>query len=295
MENKVYFHLPGLFAHASLYKLFLQLYRTEREKFNDWIEIGSIFGSPRTACWGGGRIPNSPDMSEEEIIAFMREFHIPCRLTFSNSLIEEKHLQDVYCNYLLDIFYWEGNSIIVNSPILENYIREKYPMYKIISSTTKCLNDTTTALNELNNDYEMVVLDYNFNKDFEFLEGIQNKDKCELLINPVCMPNCPRRKQHYIYMSKALLHILDDNSNFECPYQGAKFFQAQKNPLFISVKDIHDIYMPMGFKHFKIEGRTAAWDDLIEILLYYLVKPEYQLEMREKIYFGLNNIEDIQY
>jgi hypothetical protein len=130
----------------------------------------------------------------------MKEYHIPCRLTSANYQLEAKHLWDIYCNYLLDLFYWEGNSIIVNSPILEEYIRKKYPKYKIISSTTKCLNEKDSALNELKYEYEMVVLDYNFNKDFEFLNNIQNKEKCELLINPVCMPKCPRRKEHYTFM-----------------------------------------------------------------------------------------------
>lgn len=295
MENKVYFHLPGLFVFSTLYKSVLRLYTEEREKFNDWMEIGSIFGAPRAASWGGGRIPKSSEDSDEEVARFMKEYHIPCRLTFSNNQLEAKHLWDIYCNYLLDLFYWEGNSIIINSPILEEYIRKKYPKYKIISSTTKCLNEKDSALNELKYEYEMVVLDYNFNKDFEFLNNIQNKEKCELLINPVCMPKCPRRKEHYTFMSKAFLHELGEYQNFECPYQTAKFFQAQKNPLFISVEDIQNIYIPMGFKHFKIEGRTTGWDDLIEILLYYLVKPEYQLEIREKLYYGLDTIQEIKY
>jgi hypothetical protein len=35
MENKVYFHLPGLFVFSTLYKSVLRLYTEEREKFND--------------------------------------------------------------------------------------------------------------------------------------------------------------------------------------------------------------------------------------------------------------------
>lgn len=295
MENKVYFHLPGLFVFSTIYKNLLYLYRNEREKFNDWMEIGSIYGAPRIASWGGGRIPNTSEDTDAGVIKYMKEFQIPCRLTFSNNQIEEKHLNDIYCNYLLDAFYWEGNSIIVNSPILEKYIREKYPKYKIISSTTKCLNGKDSALNELNNNYEMVVLDYNFNKDFDFIKSIPNKDKVELLINPVCAPGCTRRKEHYIYISKLLLHTLENDYEFECPYEATKFYQAQKNPLFISVDDIKNIYIPMGFKNFKIEGRTTGWDDLIEILLYYLIKPEYQLEIREKLYYGANTIKNITY
>jgi collagenase-like PrtC family protease len=294
MSNKAYFHLPGLFAFSPLYRTFLYLYKTEREKFNDWVEIGSVFGAPRMACWGGGRIPPKSENTAEEIANFMKEYGISCRLTFSNNQIEEKHLWDVFCNYLLKLFYWDGNSIIINSPILEKYIREKFPRYNFISSTTKCLNQKDSAVQELNNNYDMIVLDYNFNKNLEFLQSLPNKDKCELLINPVCAPHCPRRKDHYIFMSKVLLHEQSWHDDFECPYQAAKFFQAQKNPLFISVDDIRHVYMPMGFKNFKIEGRTTGWDDLIEILLYYLIKPEYQLEIRERLYYT-KGITEINY
>jgi hypothetical protein len=39
----------------------------------------------------------------------------------------------------------------------------------------------------------------------------------------------------------------------------------------------------MGFKHFKLEGRTAHPLDLIEMLLYYLIKDKYHLEVRAKL------------
>lgn len=48
-----------------------------------------------------------------------------------------------------------------------------------------------------------------------------------------------------------------------------------KSPLFISRSALNNIYIPMGFKHFKIESRTTTEQNLLEILLYYLVKPEY--------------------
>ena len=57
-----------------------------------------------------------------------------------------------------------------------------------------------------------------------------------------------------------------------------------KNPGFISVDDIRNIYMPMGFSNFKIEGRGLGSALILEFILYYMTKPEYQLNVREKIY-----------
>lgn len=292
--DKVYFHLPGLFGFCDYYERFLYIYITEREKFNDWAEIGSVYGAPRSACWNGGRLSRSGSHDEDLILNFMKKYGINCRLTFSNSLIEERHLNDIYCNALLEKFYWGHNSIIVNSPILEDYIRVNYPNYGLISSTTKCIQTQEGVEQELSNRYELVVLDYNFNKDFTFLSQLKNKDKCELLINPVCMPNCPRRALHYKQISLTALHEMAIEKILDCPYEGAKFYQAQANPLFISVDDIRSVYAPMGFKHFKIEGRSTSPDDLTEILLYYLVKPEYQLEIRERIYFQ-GKKDDVKY
>lgn len=57
-----------------------------------------------------------------------------------------------------------------------------------------------------------------------------------------------------------------------------------KNPGFISVRDIEEKYLPRGFSNFKIEGRGLGSAILLEFLLYYMTKPEHQLEVREEIY-----------
>ena len=64
-----------------------------------------------------------------------------------------------------------------------------------------------------------------------------------------------------------------------------------KNPGFIGVTDIQEKYLPMGFTNFKIEGRGLGSALILEFLLYYLSKPEYQLVVREKIY--LDNMLDL--
>ena len=64
-----------------------------------------------------------------------------------------------------------------------------------------------------------------------------------------------------------------------------------KNPEFIGIEDIKDIYLPMGFSHFKIEGRGLGSALILEFLLYYMTKPEYHLQVREKIY--LDNMLDL--
>ena len=46
-----------------------------------------------------------------------------------------------------------------------------------------------------------------------------------------------------------------------------------------------------GFSQFKIEGRSLGSALVLEFLLYYMVKPEYQIHVREAIY--LDNMLDL--
>nr|WP_330364814.1 hypothetical protein [Butyrivibrio sp. NC3005] len=57
-----------------------------------------------------------------------------------------------------------------------------------------------------------------------------------------------------------------------------------KNPQFIGIEDIQNIYAPMGFTNFKIEGRGLGSAIILEFLLYYMTKPEYCLNVREELY-----------
>ena len=69
-------------------------------------------------------------------------------------------------------------------------------------------------------------------------------------------------------------------------------FQRQwKTPASSGAGDIRKIYLPGGFSNFKIEGRGLGSALILEFLLYYMTKPEYQLRVREEIY--LDNMLDL--
>ena len=72
---------------------------------------------------------------------------------------------------------------------------------------------------------------------------------------------------------------------------GYRFSRAMANPGFIGIEAIRDTYLPMGFTQFKIEGRGLGSALILEFLLHYLTKPEYQLAVREELY--LDNMLDL--
>ena len=54
---------------------------------------------------------------------------------------------------------------------------------------------------------------------------------------------------------------------------------------------ITNVYLPMRFSNYKIEGRSLGRSLILEFLLYYMTKPEYQIHVRENIY--LDNTLDL--
>ena len=290
-KNKVYYHLPGLFEFYELYRAFLPVYREHGEYFYDWAEIGSIYGAPGDCLWGGGRV-GFGDEEPKKVAELMREYQISARLTFSNSLLQREHLSDRKCNRLCERFEKNGsveNGVILCSDLLLEYIRGKYPGLYFVSSTTKVLTDFDRFEEELNREeFRYVVPDFRLNKAFSRLSALSDakKQKVEFLCNECCNYECRDRKACYENVSRKCLG--EDCGDHVCTSptakRGYRFSDAMKNPGFIGTEDIRNRYAPEGFSQFKIEGRSLGSALILEFLLYYMTKPEYQLNVREEIY-----------
>ncbi|MBQ6383101.1 MAG: hypothetical protein IJJ42_05855 [Clostridia bacterium] len=288
---KAYYHLPGLFEFYRLYEVFLPLFRSRREYFYDWCEIGSVYGAPAGCLWGGGRV-GSGEERPEDVAALMREYGISARLTFSNSLLREEHLSDTRCNALCALFEHSGtaeNGVIISSDLLLNYLRKHYPGFYFVSSTTKVLREFPQLREELEREeFRYVVPDFRLNKAFDRLDTLPEelKRKTEFLCNECCWFDCPDRKACYENVS--LKNLGEDREDHVCvsPWaeRGYRFSDAMMNPGFIGTEDILKTYLPKGFSHFKIEGRGLGSAVVLEFLLSYMTKPAYQLRVREEIY-----------
>ena len=288
---KIYYHLPGLFEFYELYKVFLPLFKEHREYFYDYCGIGSIYGAPADCIWGGGRT-GFGDERPEKVAALMKEYGISSRLTFSNSLITKDHLTDKKCNSLCTLFENNGaaaNGVIIYSDILLEHIKKNYPAFYYVSSTTKVLTDFKKFEEELRREeFKYVVPDFRLNKSFTALNALPEelKQKVEFLCNECCWYECYDRKNCYENVSRKCLG--EDCEDHVCvspdAQRGYRFSDAMKNPGFIGIDDICNIYMLAGFRHFKIEGRSLGSAVVLEFLLYYMTKPEYRLKVREEIY-----------
>lgn len=279
MESKreIHWHLPGLCSHRFLNIFLLGLMRQYPEKFRDGYKIASVYGTFPGAIWNGGRSVFG-SVSEDVIQKIIKAYNdngVPVRFTWTNSLLEEKHVNDPYCNKIMDMAYNGFNQVLVNRDCLEEHIRKNYPDYPIISSTTKRMTDLQGIKEELKRDYHLVVLDYDLNHNEEVLKELEPyAEKLEILVNEICYPNCPMRKQHYRDESRAQLEN-DTVSRFNCPNKSTPrvFSECMKRPAFISNEEIGS-YIERGYTNFKIVGRGLPIDFVKESYLYFLVKDE---------------------
>ena len=297
-KDTAYYHLPGLFEFYELYSVFLPLFRRHREYFYEWCEIGSIYGAPAECIWGGGRVGGG-ERKPEEVLELMEEYGISARLTFSNSLLGKEHLADSRCNALCALFEkgkGKQNGVIVHSDLLLTYLTANYPGLYFVSSTTKVLTDFRQFLDEVNREeFLYAVPDFRLNKALDKWRTLSEyqKEKVEFLCNECCWFGCQDRKLCYEAVSRRNLGENAWEHRCKAPdaKEGYRFSKAMANPGFICTKDIKEIYLPMGFSHFKIEGRGLGSALILEFLLYYMTKPEYQLHVRESIY--LDNMLDL--
>ncbi|SCY52636.1 hypothetical protein SAMN02910292_01953 [Lachnospiraceae bacterium XBB2008] len=288
-EQKIRYHLPGLRYNYPLNMFWISLLETHPEFFRDGIEIASFFGCFPLSLWNGGRLCPKEDQCDAgfvmNVIKNINAKNIPIRYTFTNPLITEADLDDEFCNFCLKAGDNGKNEVLVFSPILEEYIRKNYPSYAIDSSTCKEIRDVETLNREIEKDYKYVVLDYNFNNKWDILDGLQHREKIEVLVNCLCTPGCKRRGGHYELVGKNQRIIMKNRQAppdkqipiipWGCEYGDKNcLFTIKDYPTFISPEMIEQEYLPRGYNNFKIEGRTANLFSLIETYCYFMLKPE---------------------
>ncbi len=306
----VKFHLPGLTRNFSFNVIFAQMLRNCPQYFREGVQIASFFGTFPPAVWNGGRsVKGKCDESFiKQVIRVYNNMGIPVRFTFTNPCITEELLHDEFCNRILELAYNDLNEVIVNSQLLEDYIRDKYPKYKLTSSTCKRLDSIDGPIEELKKDYSIVVLDYDLNNKFDLLEKIPPEDRgrVEILCNTLCNANCKMRKEHYRLIGEYSIayneyvksgkttpfdvgdyYKINEVNAINCECRERNAFDIRKLPNHVTPDDIWEKYVPMGFEQFKLEGRTAGRIFLTENYLYYMVKPECRDEARLMLLYNL--------
>lgn len=284
--KKIYWHLPGFCYFKTLNLTVLDLMKKYPSCFRDGYCVGSVYGTFPGAIWNGGRTVLG-FTSKNDVERTIKEYNsrnVPLRFTWTNPLIGEDQTKDTLCNLIMSLAQNGMNQVLVNSPVLEDYLREKYPDYKYVSSTTKRIVDSDALQNELKKDYFMVVLDYDLNHDEEVLKSLEPEaPRVEILVDEICFPHCPKRLEHYRDEAEKQLQY-EIAPPFDCPNRQQKksFDDCKNRPAFISKEDITG-YIDRGFENFKLVGRGLPINVVLDSYIYYLVKEEEQDFIRREI------------
>ncbi len=275
-RENVTWRVPSLFHYDDIIFLLLD----DLKQLGIKPTINSVYGSVKTS-WGGGRPSGWPDVEKkaaESTIHRHNENQTSCCFTFSNYHITKEDLEDKTANLLLEVAS-EGsfqNYAIVSSDLLADYIREKFPKIKLISSVLKPIyeienfQDTPQYYNDLCKRFDRVTLRPELSFDYNFLKKLTNKDKIDLIVNQDCLPNCPLYRKHYDFYSEVERGIKQRSEDF-CHLEKRKV-EAVYNTSLLSNQDM-DKMIQLGFKNFKLKGRSLTKSQVIDLLGYYIFEP----------------------
>lgn len=277
--------LPDFTVGLKRNLVFAQLMRDCPQFFFDDVRIQSVYGCSPGCIVNGGRAFAREPYSARQIEATFEALDgqgIAARLTFTNMLVEERHLEDPYFNLILDVAADHGAGVIVYSDLVDAYVRARHPRMERTLSTTREILDAA-ELNRALEAFDLVVLNYNKNKDLPFLDQVEHPERLEVMANELCNPGCPHRNEHYLHNSRD--QLAGTVTEFRrCDLSGKDFFKlAPTSPTILTNDDVRTLHGRYGVPRFKIVGRGVAPDVNLESYLYYLVRPEHRAGLREAL------------
>jgi collagenase-like PrtC family protease len=277
--------LPDFTAGLKMNLSLIESWRNDPAMFRDGVRFDCVYDCfPRCKANGGRHYLGLqyPPERMHATFAALNDAGVKARLTFTNMFIDAQTLKDdAYIRKILDVASHYDVEIIVYSDDVADYLRQNYP-FKLVLSTTREITDIE-ALNDALERFDYVVLNYNLNKDYDFIAQIAHPERLEVMVNELCAPNCPVRKQHYEHESRDQLNGESTLFRGECRRPKAELADLFSGPIVLSHEEVIRLRADYGIRHFKIVGRNRKREKLVDVLLYYLVKPEHHAEVRRLI------------
>ena len=302
------FSIPDFWHQSEFISTFFHIFEEHPECFNDDIVINSVFGS-FPCIWDGGRAAYGEYGYNwaKNVIEFFNNYQIQIRHTFTNRCLNEYDLYDRRCNQICELSEEIGeehhiqNACTIYDEKLAEYISNKYPRLQIIYSTTKELK-TVKEINSYSQK-NLIIPSYTINHNINLLKQLQHPENIELLcIETGCMQNCPNRIIHQDEVSESIITFGKVHRNAEaddCPRKtgNLNWYKTYNNPnVYISIDQIRQVYLPLGFNKFKISGRGKAVGYMLnnlESYIHYFVKPDSQNYIRLEFLTAFLNNKDI--
>lgn len=280
----LYFTLPNAFINYDIINYFKYILEVSPEFFQEKESISFNYGEGNSpfCYWNGGQNNNNTGnvYSYNKIINLVSKMGVPLRFNCSNINLEETDYLNVLGNLILQLGENGSNVIEITNLNFMRYLKEKYPNYNFIFSKESFLLQELTPelINKINkyDNFLFISLPEYLNENFDFLNQIENKNKIELSVNPICDCSCKNyfnchlnaHQTQYDFSKKNIFELCDYNLGFQ--------YESHKN---LNVKIIKEKYSSIGINHFYINDYFYNKVDLAMFLIKFFIKDEYQLKV----------------
>ena len=279
------FALPNFTNRLHTNLSLIECWRNDPTMFRDGVRFDNVYDCfPGCKANGGRHVLGQPYSSDQMHATFaaLNDAGVKARLTFTNMFIDSHVLEDDdYIRKILDVASHYNVEVIVYSDDVANYLCQNYP-FKLVLSTSREITDIET-LNDALDRFDYVVLNYNLNKNYDFIAQAAHPERLEVMVNELCAPNCPVRQKHYELESRDQLNGESTLFLEECRRPKVEFSELFDGPIVFSNEELIRLRADYGIRHFKIVGRNKKREKHVDALLYYLVKPEYHADIRRML------------
>jgi len=289
---EIRWNISGLFNYRPLVSFLVQMMR------NHGIShvLDTFHGAP-DLLWNGGRVnanvQNYADV--ENYFKVLNKLGIGAYLTFSNAILEKKHLSDEQSNQLLDCLDEKCglNGVIVLNDMMADYIRKRKPGLKLTCSVVKAFienpNGDIAWYKKMEERFDRVVVHTDHMFDLDLLDKL-DRNKAEILITEECIYKCPNRAHHQTLNSVYNIAQFEDKAKAADVFEqiktvretkcsgGARVLDKERNvnsfrPCFLTHEEVKTIY-DMGFRKFKISGRRKTIYGMAWNILNFVFNPD---------------------
>lgn len=218
-------------------------------------ELASVFGFLIDSPLNGGRDRASSIVYPPEEIERLNAAGVGYSFTLTSTAAAPEHLRDRWTNEMLKRFENPLNDVIVATPLIEDFVREKYPGYKVRAS---CIYNfkTVEEINRACERFDLVTPWPDINDHDDRLAALTRKDRVMLFGTQICLKACgDHRLRHYYFWS--LDHIAYYNHReYRVPYHPGDFRWTYLPPCVgrdypTQLEDL-ERFRRLGFTHIKI-------------------------------------------
>ena len=291
----IYFTLPNFYYYNKVNHIIYGLSKDHKLKLkNPKIVINTQSGSIPYQCWNGDINNNIGNgMFYSDLVRFRDSGELNIRLNFANILLEDFDYYDNLGHVALQIFEDTGVLIEISSIPFMEFLQEKYPSYDfMLSKQADIINPFDENILQILTDqdcFQLIGLPDRMLFDLPLLKKLPQKHKLELTLDPSCPIDCERYTSCVLAEQENQLKYSGMSIFHDC----MKCFFKEDNPQLITMEQIQDIYLPLGFCHYTFSTNYRIIDEVFQLTFYirYFFKQEYWDELIEQ---GLAMLKEVK-